>query len=219
MVYAPHVRFQMGGELDPLGTGAWNEVWQCTINGNGVGDPPEDAWLASRGPAVKTWFTDTLQQMSFRSRISWCKLNVIGADGKYTDPAHPHTIAFTPGVGYNSTSSVRPSFVALCLSWTTANLRGPEHTGRIYVPTGVASNSFGTDNISTADQSAMVTSGLALLTILNTTVSGWQFNPVIASKVDASNTTITGVRVGNIYDIQRRRKNKQAETYLAAAWP
>ena len=51
----------------------------------------------------------------------------------------------------------------------------------------------------------------ALFDSLNTSV----LTPVVRNRTAHSSLTVTSARVGSIYDTQRRRRNKIAETYTA----
>lgn len=219
VAYQQHFYAVFGGELDPLANGSWTEVWQCGIRGLFNTDTPSvDAWLASVGPTVGGWFADSSVAMHPKSRMSWMKCNAIGTNGKYSDPSHPHTwFASSPYVG-TGTATYSP-FLALCYSWTTSRLRGVGSHGRVYVPVGMPNTPSGSDIISSSQQGTAVTAAKTLLTRVHTTVGTDTFNPAILSNKDASATLITGVRIGQVIDVQRRRKNRVPEAYIGAAWP
>lgn len=219
MAYAPHYLVSFGGALDPQADGSWNEVWQCGIRGLFETDiVTPDVWLAGRGTALATWFGTASNKMHPLSRLEWIKCNGIGPDGKYVDPTHPHTYSVVPTIGASADRSNNIDSSA-CWSWTTANLRGRAHTGRIYMPTGCNVPALGAQVMTVAGQTGMVTAAKALLTLLHTTEGDHTFTPGVFSKVDASHLDITGVRVGRVIDVQRRRRNKITENYASSVWP
>lgn len=209
----------MGGELDPTGVGAWDEIWQCTINLNSFSSVDADAWLSGGQSAIKTWFTGSSAKMSALSRIHWLKLNKINAAGEYDDPTTSHTYNYaTPGVGY-VTGSYWTIDQCVVWSWTTALSRGPGHMGRIYPPNAGAAVAGGAQVIDSTAQSQHITAAKGLLSVLSATYSGVTMFPVVATKINATNPPITGVRVGRVIDTQRRRRNKVSESYASAVWP
>jgi hypothetical protein len=110
--------------------------------------------------------------------------------------------------------------ITCAISWTTAQNRGPGHTGRIYPPLALQTLSGGGFTISSTTQDAINQTGKELLNVL-ATPDGTDASivPIVVSAVDASWRPITGVRCGSVLDMQRRRKEQLTETYRAVAWP
>jgi hypothetical protein len=147
--------------------------------------------------------------------LKWLKCNNIGADGKYSDDT-THVYDYpSPTPGYVA-SQKAPSFCSVAMAWTTDRVRPPGAWGRIYPPNPsyAPTGSF----IQASDRALVVTAAKALLSVLRNCGGDISLIPVIASKVNATNTEITGVRVSDVYDVQRRRKNAALVTYNASPW-
>lgn len=221
MAYAPFSRFVMGGTTDP-GTGVQEEIWACTISvlnfDGGVGpilDP--ETYLQEVKTPIATWFASGAAKNSNKSLLTYIKCNAISADGTYTDPSHSFRYDYpSPAVGTAAPNA--PGIISVCMSWTTDKTRGPGSKGRIFPPNSAAA-SVGTLLIGGTVQTNLVLSAKELLNAVANSTGTQPGVPVVASNVNATNTPITGVRVGNVCDVQRRRKNELTETYAADIWP
>lgn len=220
MPYSPHTLVAFVGGWSPAALAS--EVWQFGIRVS-VGGPAGyyvsdcQAYADAIATAVSTWFSSASNFMSNQAVLKSIKVNNINPSGHYVDPTtHQHDFA-TPVAG--GVASSWTCFNTVAISFTTAIARGRAHTGRIYPPvTGLALADPG--HLSTAAQSALVTTGKALLSILlRNDASGHLVSPVIESRVDASSQPIIGVRVGSVPDVQRRRKAQLTETYSSSVWP
>ena len=216
VAYPQHLLCAFGGELN--GSGGDAEIWQCGIRGiPGVADSYSDlpAMLTAITGRLKTWFALPASRMSSSSTLNWVKLNEIGPDGKYVNPVT--NISDFSGVAGGVASTV-PEILTLCISWTTGLSRGYAHRGRIYPPAALNSgpSMYAVDN----EDGQLVDAGKALLTaVAGDGTSAYRgIEPRVVSSHGAINI-ITGVTVGNVLDVQRRRKNALVETYLASAWP
>jgi hypothetical protein len=227
MGYPRHLLLAFGGDL--TGSSETGEIWQCGIrcapaagSAHDYGD--EDAILAALQGPFKTWFQLAANLIRNDCNLKYLKLNEIAPDGSYADPTATHEYDYaTPGVGGAAASL--PAVISLVWSWTTARHRGIASKGRIYPPNVVTVTSAGM-RVSTATQNSHVTAAKNLLNVLSRP-NGVDFElaPLVVSKganggagVGAAED-ITGVRVGDVVDIQRRRKNALKETYVAAVWP
>lgn len=223
MAYAQHYRVTFGGTLAEGVNGAIDEVWACNVNvvPAGGGTMDEDAYLASVGPKLANWFGAGQNGMSSAATLNYIKCNRVGADGKYVDRTGSHRFDLpTPRVG--GRTPVNPQIMTTCLSWVTVLQRGPGSHGRIYPPNNTLGDTTG-ELIPASDAIGQANAGVALLKILNNssnapspnTGTGPVARPVIASGINGTNTDITGCRVGNVKDVQRRRKNALIEVYTA----
>jgi hypothetical protein len=217
--YPQHWLLAMGGQL--TGTSGSPEIWQCTIRGiPGVeaayGD--EDAVLANIAPGVQAWFTAAASRIRNDANLQYLKLNQITPDGRYADPVtHQHD--FSPAPTGQIVAGM-PAILTVAWSWTTAAARGLAHTGRIYPP--VAIDSQPSSQISNA--AAYVAAAQKLLDAVSAspdTSPGTNFMGLAPRVVSSQGVIreITGVRVGNVIDVQRRRKDAIQEVYSAGPWP
>lgn len=220
MAYQPHTLIAFGGSLADVG--AADEIWECTvrvISPGGSGLPLSDAagYMGQVAGPLQTWFTTPAVGMSSKSTLAWLKVNNIAADGTYSAAGGTNVHDYSPPQNGGSTAAqAAPAFCSLALSWTTNRRRPPGAFGRIYPPN--FNYPMGGSAVSSASQTAAVGAAVALLDVLRNCDGSLGAIPVIASRVNATNTEITGCRVGNIYDVQRRRKNAVPETYQAEAW-
>lgn len=223
MAFAPHYRVSFGGTLAEGVNGDVDEIWACNINVTPASGNTFDveAYLDQMSPALKGWFGAGQNGLASDSTLDYVKVNQVGADGKYVDPTFTHRRDYTPGV-VGGASPVNPQILSVCLSWVTGKLRGPGSHGRIYPP----NMTFGTATgmlIPQADQDKAAAAGVKLLQTLNN-ASNSPFRPgplasyiigipVVSSAINGTNTPIIACRVGNVKDVQRRRKNALRETY------
>lgn len=218
MAYTPHVLFAMGGHWlsDP------EEIWECTVRlsaDGGGGDTLDcDAYLAAIATPLKTWYSAAGTGMVGFANLEWIKANHIGTDGKYVDTGVTHIRDYTPVVSGGGVG-VAPGYCTLAYTWETAVARGPGHRGRIYPPNATRALS-GQFKVSNADATANSLNGAGLLAVLKNTaagVAGTHGTPVVASKIGGAIHEITGCSSDNIYDVQRRRKNRIKGTRSAVA--
>lgn len=214
MAYPPHHLLVFGGTLN-VGAQAGGEIWQCGIRVTGVGDTEDDT-LAAIGPRLLSWFSGQVGNMRSDSKLTFIKLNAIGPEGRYVNRGTTH-VTFVGNPPSGATASSVPNFLSLAFSWTTDKPRGLAHTGRIYPPFALVDSN--TARAGGTDVTKAVASAKALLTAV--APSGGQGTgaaPVVAS-AQGPLQTITGVRVGDVIDVQRRRKDKAKEAYSASTWP
>ena len=220
MPFRPHTRVTLQGEIFSGSTVL--DIWSCNINvvRNLLFGPLDDpaAYLEQIAAPMAAWFTGATHRMRNDVRLTQLKVNNIGADGKYSDPGHPHTNAYGPLVVGGSVTVDTPPMCSLAWSWTTSLFRGPGHTGRIYPPNALLGTTAANSKVTSGEAGTHVTAAKALLDVLRNT-GGILASPCVSSAVLEDNVLITGVRVGDVIDVQRRRKNAEVETYSASAWP
>lgn len=223
--YPPHILIQFGGTLECVS--GQDEIWSCNIRGfPGTGGPgamfPDPStydlgpFCDAVGAAIQTWFTSSAGGMASTAELGFVKANCISANGKYSNEST--TFEFTPtGTRQGDLSPTAPSYMSLAYSWVTAKVRGRGSKGRIFPPNycwayvGAAANS--------AAQGAAVTSAIALFNAINisTGLDGGIFSPAVVSSFGEWNL-MTGVRVGNLYDHQTRRRNAVDESYVSGSF-
>ena len=221
MAYSPHIRVTFGGTLDDAVTQLPTEIWACTVNViPAVGTPANfdsDGYLADVAPALGAWFSNSASYISSLALLTYVKANAIGANGHYASETQSHVFDYDLGARGDS-GPKNPDIISICTTWDTAIKRGPGSHGRVFLPNPC----YGTNTsitITPTDQANAVAAGKALLTALAGTVPATIVYPVVASGVNATNSLITGVRVGSVKDVQRRRKDALKETYVSANWP
>ena len=219
MAYTPHVLFAFGGSwvTDP------SEVWECTVRlraDGGGGDTLNcAAYLTATATQMSSWFHASENYISTEATLRWIKANHIGADGTYVDKTttnvYDYAVPSTGGVLQGGA----PGFCSLAYTWETANARGPGHRGRIY-PLNNVFNPLGAFKVSNAMASANAVAAVMLLNALRASSgAGLTATPVIASKINGAIVDIVGATSDNIYDVQRRRKNRIVGTRSGLAVP
>lgn len=180
----------------------------------GIGDGFVDALL----PLWQTFFTSTSVDVSSRYTTTGIKASLILASGA-TDIANivtrPYTTPITGGGGV----AAHPPQIALVAQLAAASPVGLASKGRMYLPgINIAVPSNG--KIGLTDAQAIAN---ALRTFLDAAESatnspGYVMN---ASKgrvfTPPVNKRVQSVRVGTVYDTQRRRRNQMTEEYATAA--
>lgn len=222
MAYQPHTLVTFGGTLAE--EAADDEIWQCGIRGFTDGGGPVDdgdldtlALHVLRGPTgsgggLEGIWRDSDSRIASTAKLVWCKAANIAADGTYS--AEPGTAEMTPVAG--PVGGIAPSFCSVVLSWTTGLTLGMATRGRIYPPNYGCSIATGS-KVLDADVTHQVAWAVKVLQCADTSLDTVVFHPYVVSKSGVSHV-INGVRVGNVYDTQRRRKDKVAEAYSSAGF-
>jgi hypothetical protein len=220
MAFSPHALLELSGQLISLS--GPNEIWTMGLRVTGSNSfhagPLEDeieGFLDAlvdgdhgMSRSLKDWFADPTAGMSNQATLTTVKLNRIGADGKYAQPGITHVRDFTPVAG--GAAPQAPDFLSLVWTYETAKMRGRAHRGRAYPPN--PTYAFTGAQVTNALRDANAARGAAFINLVreahNNDAGFDQLSPVIASRIDGSIETITGVSSDNVYDVQRRRKNQ-----------
>jgi hypothetical protein len=227
MGYPRHLLFVFGGTQTNAAEAG--EIWQCGIRGgpaagsaHDYGD--EDAMLAAIQGPFKTWYGAVASSMRSDYRLEYLKLNEIAPDGSYADATTTHRFDYGTFQAGGVTPSV-PSILTLAWSWKTARLRGIASKGRIFPPVAFTTTQ-GSPRVSSAVTATNVTAAKALLSVLSKPNGvDFEFAPCVVSAGSHGGTgtgaieNITGVRVGDVVDVQRRRKNALVDVYATSVWP
>lgn len=219
MAYQPHTLVTLSGALQVDAPD--DEIWQIGIRG--FNDPPApgnpidpgqlDNYLAAILAPVKAWFTDADSLIATTATLGLVKVVNIGPDGKYT--SEPSATSFPEISGISPARA--PSFCCVALSWTTGSKARAGSHGRVYPPNFGCSFTSGGANIGGLATN-LVSSGQKLLAAVTQAAADFSFTPYVISKQGVSRK-ITGVRVGDVYDVQRRRKDAVRESYSSGPVP
>jgi hypothetical protein len=199
------------------------EEWQTGFYmGQAEGDAPVPTTLFTDAvrDAWETYFETSNHVISQHYTFNQVKAARLGTDGKYdgSDVAVSFPAGSVVG-GYGG--QVMPPQIALVATLIAGSGKGLAGKGRMYLP-GVSATVDATGHIGgTVPQ--LIATGLA--TFFNTINASFDApgSVINASKghknflgAGARNVPVNGVRVGNVYDTQRRRRNALAETYSNA---
>lgn len=212
MVYPNHYLLQFGGSL---GTNP-NEIWSCGIRMVLQNAAPDDfdpggGYLTSVAvPALAAWIARPTSRVGSSCRIRYAKCNRIAPNGNYFENDATNEY-FWPAAGIAGAGpSTMPYQASVVLSWETdAAERGPASKGRIYSPLPTVQVDQPTGVFLASQALEMATSASTLLNSLDDSVGPLgQIRPHIVSNVGAGAANeINRVRVDNVVDTQRRRRN------------
>lgn len=207
------------------------EIWSTSFYVGAVG---ADVGTAVQGVADNirtawtTFFTSTDVAFSNRWQTSQIKIARILANGT-TDLNNVVYAPYGTAISGNSTFNVYPPQVALAATLEVAGARGLAAKGRMYLP-GIAQPLETDGRLSAANTLKVVNGFKAFIDQVNVAVSGdgsvilasqgrrvknaqGEYEPVPGTAVNA---VVDRVRVGSVYDTQRRRRNDLVETYQTA---
>lgn len=195
--------FRMGQEGDASGNFAINEAWVQTV---------KTEWA--------TFFQLPANGFGVDWRITGVKAAIVLPDGK-TDLGNVINNPYgTPGTGAYTIGKMPPQ-VSLVAQLRSASPVGLASKGRMYLP-GVSVAPDATGHVPTATANSIATTLRTFFDNIETAAGspGYVIN---ASKgrpgvpfTAPINKRVTMVRVGNVYDTQRRRRNGLTEIYSSA---
>lgn len=199
------LRLQLGGPL--YGVDQWSIGFHFTTSG--------EVAPASSLVAITEAFYDSLSAAGRHdtAKLGYIKFNELDhITGKYSDPAGSNAHYY--GTPYGTTGVIgRLPQATLCATLTTVKQRGRGHAGRVFLP-GYPDV---TPTARLAQGDCMATAN-AVATYLNAmTLMDPELTAVVWSKIGDSVEPITGVKVGDIVDTQRRRRGSITEQYTASS--
>ena len=194
--------------------GSLTKTWTARVGeiGSGVNmdaaeqiDMFEDLWTFLN--TVKTYQHNIWKWTEFR-------MAAVQADGHYGAPASVYTLGSAiTGAG----TAMETPQLAMCLS-LRAPILGRRGRGRVYIP-GVNQTNASNGTVASATRTALTTAGKTLVDNLQNMV-GWTTKlPIVAVMSAGSATAVrpSQIRMGNHFDIQRRRAGQSPETYTDLA--
>lgn len=223
------IKLTFGGQL-----AAGQDEWNCGINLTAQNDAlipiggvdlerAFDLYVEEMQDDIVTIFSayvkDVAMSIPVGATLDYVKLALIGTDGKYVKEAAVfEVIGVTGGV-----SNAYIPQVSLVMTLQSEKFRDPGKYNRFYLPT-VVPTSNGAYRPSNTQRMAQRTADL--LSVLTREMS--PFNNAVrvvpaavssSDKIDEPYREIKYVKVGNVFDTQRRRRNKIGETYSTVQVP
>lgn len=213
MSYRPHTVCAFGGTISN-----GPEIWETRIALATIDDLPVTnpaAWMNAFATPLATWFMGANNCISSTAQLAWLKVNNVDEQGRQTNtPTNVHD--YSPVATGGGGAPVAPCFVTAAITFKTGKLRPPGAWGRIYPPNFTLASVSGA-HLSAGDAQKVRDSGKALLSAIanvDLTVA-----PVLASKVDGSLRGFVEVSADDVWDTQRRRKNRLVRTRYSSPWP
>lgn len=225
----PHVVVQWGGRL------GINEIWSNRLRIALYGDalitpfpnlPLAADWAADNLTDIATdvteWFADVRSAHNQYATLEFVKVNAVGSNG-LQDPGRNTNEWVPTGTAPTGTAAPWPFQVTMAVTLDTEQVRGLASRGRMFVPTGnLGVNNDGRVNDTTTND--LAEAAAEFISNLNNQPGVDTQDPrvVIASKGNTSVANgpmreVTSVRVGNVPDTQRRRRNQLQELYSPPA--
>nr|CRY97296.1 hypothetical protein [uncultured prokaryote] len=221
--FTPHSYITFGGTVGEVVPG--DEIWQCGIRVKAQTSQFDEGnlqlYVDDIADALGDWFNDSNQKISNKTTLNWVKAANIDPSGKYPAGSVPGIHDYSsPPVGSVSGYNV-PQFCSLVWSYKGIEIvRGAGANGRIYPPFSPIPAEGTSAVITSAQNTAVVSSQTLLAVIANAESSNEDLVviPIIASSKGPFQA-ITSTRVGNVVDTQRRRRNAVKETYVSGPIP
>lgn len=170
-----------------------------------------------------TWWAAINTRVATTTRLLGFKFNTIDVNGRYNNltKTHQRDLIGSTWTG-GATGIALPSQVAIVATLHTAAQRGLANKGRIYLPPLSASTlSAGGRLMDSARDEIAIATGTLLTNLSNWPGVDATADPgrvCVMSKVrEGATRQVTGVSVGDRFDIQRRRANAFTENRSAIA--
>lgn len=224
-----HFRLAWGGTFFST------EIWSMSLHmsdASTVTNAARIAFAADRADEVKTkvqtYWTTTAIGANRYALLDWVKFNAIGEDGKYLSAASNSVAVAPAGVPQLTPplSESHPPQLAVVLSMGTGFRSGLAVRSRTYLPAARLSLvTTGSPYIADSQVSTVATAFKAFLVDLNDwTGLDLGSGPAVcavskgrAADSDGITRDITDIRVGNVFDTVRSRRNGLRETYTTLA--
>lgn len=195
------------------------EIWTTGLYfgwDNKDADPITGQGLADVSSAWETFFSAPSSQISSQYKYEMLKMCVINDDGKTLPDTAMYHAPTTPVAGGGSPAALPPQ-VSLVASLRNTTPRGLATKGRMYLP-GVSAMVQATGKLDPFTRDAIATN---LKTFFDAIYNDADLpgNPVLISvgrgalHTDGNIRRITSIKVGDVYDTQRRRRNALQESY------
>lgn len=185
------------------------------------GEVASTGWSLNPGPGFVTLTQADVDAIEARASAFWTaakarhatatsylgvKAALIGQDDK-TISTLEKAVTAVPGT---SSGQQLPTEVAVCVSLRTA-FAGRSQRGRMFMPAPGHLSLTSTGRLNSGAAAAYAADVDALLQPL--TVGSKSFTACVASKTANGLYPITSIRVGDVFDVQRRRRDNISEVY------
>lgn len=187
---------------------------------------PGSGTAAAIAPLWTTFFQHALSRIAVTYKTNQIKVSQLETDGD-VDLNMINIYDYSPAIAGVQSGAVFPAQITIAATLTSDLQRGLASKGRMYLPGVQAVVSDTTGQISTSDTANLVTRLKTFFDAVNasSSIDGYV---ILASKGHkiyeappgtgwhyglGKNARVTGLRVGTVFDTQRRRRNGLAETY------
>jgi len=188
-------------------------AWTARLGGTGSLFNADAAYQADLADDMHTFLNSIKSRVGDKFSWTHTKIAPILADGTYGAPSAVYT--FTTPVAGTSTSDHLPPELAVAVSMR-AGLIGRRGRGRMYLPGLTTSQIDGdTGTVVVGTRTALATALSELITNLQNPPFVSEYKPIVSVMSAGSATAVrpAEVRVGNHFDVQRRRQHQVPEEY------
>lgn len=215
----PHTfwKITFGGELETT-----DEIWSCGFHvAAGTSDVTaslqpanESTELMAIWDALETFHTAAVNSVPGKMKLRWVKIATIGKDGRYLQAPSEYLSEY--GISGSHTGSFIPS-TAVVYTLAANKFKDPGKYSRFYLPTAPPSQNGAFKELSVQSQDR-ADSAVVLIDAVNAVFLGLNsaYKVRAVSQRVSDYLDIKKVRVGNVIDTQRRRRNGLYETYKEA---
>jgi hypothetical protein len=185
--------------------------------GPGLGAVNNQATADALADILDTYWRAPASKIPVNCRLTTVKWNLISREGRYVSQGDTQIADTESAPGGDDV--VYPTQIAWATSWVTSRTRGRGSKGRTFWPTSQRVTSP-TTAIDTAACQGKANHDWALIQSLNGVMSSSAGDGVVATVMsnigEGTSSVITGCRVGNRLDVQRRRGAQIDEAYRVA---
>lgn len=200
-----------------------NEIWTTGFwAGSTSGDAPAPTVEAAEAiaDAWQPFFTSVSVKVAYLFKTATIKITPYSAAG-VIDVGAIKSFSYSTPIEGAHTGNGNPPQCALVATLVAGSGVGNGGKGRMYLP-GIGTGIDPTGHISTGDANAIAAALATFFADVNASVDspGIAINAAKTAPVTgflAINRALTTVRVGNVFDTQRRRRNALAESYSSDA--
>lgn len=197
-----------------------SEIWTTGFYAGGTATDapaPSDAMAEMIADEWETFFTATGTAISYLWKTATIKVTPIAADGNIDIPGI-RSFSYPTAIAGQSGGAGNPPQVALVATLVADSGVGLAGKGRMFIP-GLTAGVDSTGHIPTGTANTVAAGIATFLGNVNASFDnpGQAINashrPIVIGQPTPINRVLTSVKVGNVYDTQRRRRNALAETY------
>lgn len=219
-VFSPSI----GGTVDTISESQAGTNGTLACNWSATGGNPVTGLLYDKSRQADMgddfWtFLNTIKAYTTSSfRWTHVKIAPILTDGKYGAPSSVYTFT-SPLAGTGSTSGCFPPEVALAVSFR-APILGRRGRGRFYLPALPAAMTTADGTVTSTPSNTIRTAAKALVDNLQNVPGGpYTYMPIVGVSSAGAATAVRpfDVRIGNHFDVQKRRQDQVDEVYSITA--
>lgn len=215
-----------GGTLPSTTSVTGPEIWQCGVRFSSLGGLGSAVGgfnafsLSDCANIIKTFHSSATVYIAGDVRLDWVKAALLRTDGEYA--VQPRVHGFVPGiVGGGGSGFLQPLQASIAVTLWSGETLGRANYGRFYLPTPSLPRGYGLASIGDTNAQNIADAARTMLQQLDGEVStvDWDWQLSIMSSVGTGDAKpVKEVRVGNVVDTQRRRRNAVTEKYFVAPY-